>query len=113
MTGITRNTSDLPEPGFDESYEHLLSGPDCCAADSVSFHYVEGPEARALFRVREALLTNPHVTDHELKAMLMATWPDRSQVSFYSRGLPEKEADWVALMATLRKISTRATQADC
>lgn len=100
----------------DESYNIMLSGVDCCAADTVSFHYVEYRESRALFATREALLKNPHLTDHEVKALMMAEWPrDRKELGGYSRGLP-KESDtqgWKTLIEVVRKMSSRHTQREC
>lgn len=100
----------------DESYNTLLSGVDCCAADTISFHYVEYRESRALFATREALLKNPHMTNHEIKALMLAEWPrDFKEIGGYSRGLP-KESDteaWAPLIEVLRKISSRQTQREC
>lgn len=103
-------------PAFDESYEKLLPGEDCCAKTTISFHYVEAMEAHALFGVRDTLLKHPHLTDHELKALLNAEWPKkRSDLGIYSHGLPpsDDEDQWKQLLAVLRKISTRETQVDC
>ena len=103
-------------PGFSESYEEILAGEDCCSKTTVSFHYVDHMEARALFSVREALLTNPNIPDHELKALMHAEWPKEFRdIGAYSRGLPKEndEEGWAQLLAVLRKISTRETQVDC
>jgi hypothetical protein len=102
--------------GVDESYNTLLAGVDCCAQDTVSFHYVESMETKALFATREALLRNPHMTDLELKGMMIAEWPRRFEdVGGYSRGLPKEsdQGDWESLLHVLRKISSRHTQGDC
>lgn len=102
--------------GFDPSYEELLSGEECCARTSVSFHYVEASEARALFSVRNLLLSNPALTDHELRALMYAEWPRESKdLGPYSHGLPKPaDADgWSRLLAVIRKLSTRETQRDC
>jgi hypothetical protein len=99
---------------FDESYEKLLGGQDCCSKDTISFHYVESLETKALFSTRQALLVNPHMSDHELQSYMIATWPhDKVDLGFYSRGLPDDEGSWRDLLATVRKISTRVTQRDC
>lgn len=99
----------------DESYNTLLSGADCCARDTISFHYVEYMESRALFATREALLKNPHMTDHELMHMMIAEWPHtQKDVGGYSRGLPkEGEERWKPLLELMRKISSRHTQREC
>jgi hypothetical protein len=100
----------------DESYNTLLNGVDCCAADTISFHYVEYRESMALFATREAILENPHISDHDVKAMMLAEWPrERQEIGGYSRGLP-KENDtegWKSLIQVVRKISSRSTQRDC
>jgi hypothetical protein len=100
----------------DESYNTLLSGVDCCAQDTISFHYVEHLESRALFATRESLLENPHLTDHELKGLMLAEWPrDVKGIGGYSRGLPKEtdEASWKPLLKVMRKISSRQTQREC
>jgi len=102
--------------GFSSSYNTLLSGADCCAQDTISFHYVEFMESRALFATREALLENPHLTDHELKSLMMAEWPRKTKdVGYYSRGLPnENEFEgWMPLLNVVRKMSSRYTQREC
>jgi hypothetical protein len=104
--------------GFEESYETLLSGVDCCSMDTISFHYVEWKESKALFAIRGELLANPHLSDHELKSMLLKEWPSKDrpkEIGAYSQPLPSDDdvEAWQALLAVLRKISTRKTQRDC
>jgi hypothetical protein len=103
-------------PGTDESYNTLLDGVDCCAQDTISFHYVEYMEQRALFATREALLKHPKMSDHELKNTMMTEWPStQKEVGGYSRGLPkesEKEM-WDSLLQVMRSISSRHTQREC
>lgn len=100
----------------DISYNTLLDGEECCAADTISFHYVEYKESRALFATRAALLKNPHMTDHEIKAVMMAEWPkENKEIGGYSRGIPkDKDANgWKPLIEVIRKISSRSTQREC
>jgi hypothetical protein len=100
----------------DESYNTLLSGEDCCAQDTISFHYVEYMESRALTASREALLKNPHMTDHELKSIMLAEWPNQQKdVGGYSKALPKEsdKAEWEAILHVMRKISSRYTQGEC
>jgi len=100
----------------DETYDTLLSGVDCCSAETVSFHYVEYRESRALFATREALLENPHMTNHQIMSLMIAEWPrEFKEIGGYSRGLP-KEADsegWTQLIEVVRKLSSRHTQREC
>ena len=102
--------------GLKPSYNTLLPGADCCAQDTISFHYVEYMESRALFATREALLKNPHLSDHELKSTMIAEWPrQQKDVGGYSRGLP-KESDkkgWEPILKLMRKMSSRHTQREC
>ena len=49
--------------GFDTSYTTLLSGEDCCSGNTISFHYVEYMETRALYQIRKSLLQVPDMTD--------------------------------------------------
>ena len=107
---------DKLSSAFSPSYNTLLSGADCCSQDTVSFHYVEFMESRALFATREALLENPHLTDHELKNLMLAEWPqEKKEVGRYSRGLPKESDDggWRPLLKTVRKMSSRHTQREC
>jgi hypothetical protein len=100
----------------DDSYSTLLPGEDCCSMDTISFHYVEYMEARALFATREAVLKNPQMSDQELKDFMLKEWPkDRAEIGFYSAGLPKAkdEEKWTPLLQVVRKISTRRTQRDC
>ena len=102
--------------GFHPSYNKVLTGEDCCSMDTISFHYVESREAKALFAVLEQLLEHPHLSDHEVKLMMQAEWPNnKKEIGFYSKGLPndrDKEG-WKSLIATARKMSSRSTQRDC
>ena len=100
----------------DESYGTLLDGPDCCSYDTISFHYVEYKESRALFATRDALLKNPRMSDPELKALMTAEFPhENKEVGGYSRKLPKDDdgEGWKKLLQTMRKISTRQTQREC
>jgi hypothetical protein len=103
-------------PSADESYNSLLFGVDCCAQDTISFHYVEYMEQRAFFATREALLKHPKMSDHELKNTMMTEWPKtKNEIGGYSRGLPkesEKE-QWESLLQVMRAISSRHTQREC
>ena len=100
----------------DESYNTLLSGVDCCATDTISFHYVEYRESRALFATREALLKNPRMTDRAIKSLMTAEWPrDFKEIGGYSRGLPNEanSEGWTPLINIIRKLSSRHTQGEC
>ena len=103
--------------GFDESYSKLLTGEACCSAETISFHYVESLENRALFQIRKALLQNPSMEDEALKDLMIQQWPkDRSEVGFYSQVLPAKGKQpeaWKEIMAVLRKISRKELDLQC
>lgn len=102
--------------GADASYADLLVGEDCCAKTTVSFHYVETYEAKALFETRTHLLANPTISDRELKMFMQAKWPnDRKEVGHYSHQLPDhtNHDEWKPLLKTMRRISTRETQMYC
>jgi hypothetical protein len=102
--------------GFDESYSKVLFGTDCCSSETMSFHYVEHSEARALFHTREAILENPHLSDHDIKSIMIREWPkEKKEIGFYSQGLPSEEdqAAWNSLISVIRRISNRRTQLDC
>lgn len=102
--------------GFDASYSTLLSGEDCCSNDSISFHYVESNECKALFAVQNRLLEKPQTIDADLKDFMIQVWPtDRKEIGFYSHGLPEStnEVLWSPLLKTIRKMSVKKTQRDC
>lgn len=100
----------------DASYATLETGPDCCAAETVSFHYVERYENRALFAIRVQLRNDPHMTDQELQSIMMEQWPTQfSEIGGYSRGLPKVDdiKGWSQLMATVRKISVGSLDEYC
>jgi hypothetical protein len=103
--------------GFDESYGHLLKGEDCCSAETISFHYVEFLETRALFQIRKALLQNPSVSNSELQDMIIEKWPKEwGDLGGYSRGLPDPKQDtesWAAILAVFRKISLKEYDLQC
>jgi len=102
--------------GADASYATLLTGEECCAKSTISFHYVETHEAKALFATRERLLANPLMSDKELKSLMLAEWPkDKKDVGFYSHQLPDhaNHEEWKPLLKTMRRITMRETQREC
>jgi hypothetical protein len=102
--------------GFDPSYATLLQGPDCCSADTISFHYVEEKENRALFTIRHVVLNSRHISDADLKVLMLHQWPQiKGDIGAYSHGLPKEEDEkgWSDILNTIRKISTREMQGDC
>jgi hypothetical protein len=101
---------------FGSNYASLAVGPACCAADTLSFHYVNPAEGSALLAVRQALLQHGTLPDEALMSLMHAEWPHTADaLGAYSRGLPPNDdsAAWRDLLATLRKISSRGTQRDC
>lgn len=102
--------------GYDKSYTKLLAGEDCCAAETVSFHYVEYKECKALFETRKALLQTPDMANDKLKNLMIQLWPSEfKEIGGYSRGLPKttNEEAWRPLLAVMRKISRPVSNADC
>ena len=101
---------------FEASYKELLDGEDCCSMDSVSFHYLEAKETRAMYRARQFLVRNPRIPDSELRSHMSSLWPvDRKEAGFYSSPLPDEsdESDWHALLKVMRKISMKENQRYC
>jgi hypothetical protein len=106
----------MDELGYNKSYNTLLSGADCCAVGSVSFHYVEYKECRALFSTRQALLDNPNMNNDDLKDLMSKMWPTEFRdIGGYSRALPKPndEQSWDQLLAVVRKISQAVPEPDC
>jgi len=96
--------------GFDDSYAIVPAGEHCCSKETISFHYVEYSEAKALFHVRQELLDRPSITDAELKEIVIKEWPkDWKLLGGYSKPLPkdEDQTSWAALITVLRNISSR------
>lgn len=117
---IDKHTTEVAHKiGTSDTYATMLTGEDCCAPTTVSFHYVEYLESKALFATREKLLEQPSITDHELKEFMMLEWPKKKKdIGFYSRPLPapdklEGDDGWAAILKVMRKISTRETQRNC
>lgn len=101
---------------FPPSYKELLSGEDCCSMDSISFHYIEAKEARAMYKTRQFLLRNPRIPELDLKYRMASLWPaDHKEAGFYSAALPEENdhQNWRALLKVMRKISMKENQCYC
>lgn len=62
--------------------EELQPGLGCCAADTVSFHYVEADLARMLHR---ALHLSPAERAALTPEQLLAQWPTSAQIGGYCR----------------------------
>lgn len=93
---------------LDLSEHENLFGDDCCSDNTVSFHYVEHLETRALYETRKALLANPKMSDEELKMFMIQVWPSNpSDMGGYSRALPK--ADEVVLWATVLRVMRRVS----
>ena len=84
-------------------YENLF-GKQCCSKNTVTFHYIESYESRALFATRNALLENPHMTNDALKTIMIQQWPQ--DVGGYSHALPDPNSElWETILYVMRKIS--------
>ena len=95
--------------GFNGSYAAVQAGEACCAKETITFHYVEALEAKALFHIRQQVLNRPRISDAELKAAMINKWPsEQSALGPYSRPLPGNEDtdSWRVLLIVLRWIST-------
>ena len=87
---------------------YLPEGVDCCSSQTISFHYVEYTEAKALYDVRRRMCESM-VSDRELKVMMEEVWPrERGKLGFYARALPDSDNDvqWSQILAVMRKISS-------
>jgi hypothetical protein len=94
-------------PGFDDSYQHSVrAGGECCSSESISFHYVEYAEARALHSILHSLLQNP-LDDWELQQALRRRWPTKD-LGGYSKPLPEGDSV-KQVLEVLRKIAMPST----
>jgi hypothetical protein len=102
--------------GADDSYAKPLFGEDCCAKTTLTFHYVEFMECKALFDTRQKLLGNPSISDAELKQFMVSKWPkSMNEIGGYSRALPgdTDTAVWETLLKVVRKISLQENQSKC
>lgn len=107
------NLSD--HEGFSPDYAVLRSGPECCSVRTITFHYVEHAETRALFRTLRTLREDPSLRngddgDDKLRKLVRSAWPnngDKGWIGGYSAPLPkdDDEETWTSLVAVLRKLS--------
>ena len=91
-------------------HQHMpLKGVDCCSPNTVSFHYGESKETRALYEVRGLLKSNAIITDEDLKEKMISLWPQGKDLGRFSHGLPQDSEtdDWDNLIAVLRRISNQ------
>ena len=98
--------------GVDNVHHHKpQDGALCCSASTVSFHYVEAAESLALWKVLETVHSNPTMSTEEIKELMENTWPvGRSELGFYSHGLPAPNSDrwWNGIVDVVRKIGITA-----
>jgi hypothetical protein len=95
--------------GEDETYHHeLQKGEACCSSNTVSFHYVEHAETRALWATLEAIRRNPEIKDEMLQQFMISHWPqEKKDVGGYAQHLPplEKKDTWSDLLHVVRNIA--------
>lgn len=98
--------------GVDNVHHHKpQDGVMCCSPSSVSFHYVEGPESLALWKILETVHSKPTMRTEEIMSMMIEVWPvGRENLGFYAHGLPApKSSDlWDDIVEVVRKIATAA-----
>jgi len=99
----------------DPSYATVPIGEDCCAPTTATFHYVEDLECRALYKVRQLLLSQDIVSDEELQRTMISVWPKNPNELGRSKPLPDADnkEDWEPLLETIRKISKKDTGVTC
>lgn len=89
-------------------HQHMpLHGTNCCSEDTVSFHYVEHAETRALYEAREKLKKNKDMSDDELKSLMISMWPTGKDTGAYAHSLPiaSKTDEWSTIISVFRTIS--------
>ena len=94
--------------GVDGVHHHKpQSGSMCCSQSTVSFHYVEGAECLALWKVLE-VVHEATMTDAQIQSLMSDVWPmGRQNLGFYSHGLPHGMPDsWNGVVEVVRKIAT-------
>ena len=97
--------------GEDNVYHHRLQkGEDCCSPNSVSFHYVEHAETRALWATLEQVSKNPGISDLHLQQYMVEQWPKaKSDIGGYAHNLPpmHKKDVWSNLLQVVKNIAPR------
>jgi len=99
----------------------LPSGIDCCGTYTVSFHYVEGNEARILYEITRWIVAQKRKgfseIDVDTEKMVRQMWPStQKSLGFYAHQLPaENSVEWKQFLHVLWDISTipSAPFADC
>lgn len=102
--------------GVDERYHHKLQhGAQCCAKDTISFHYVEAAESLAFWEVMQKVRQTVQMTDGEMKKIMFDAWPkDKEGLGGYSHGLPSiRLAVWNDILNVLRRISPGVAPPSC
>jgi hypothetical protein len=95
--------------GEDKVHHHKpQDGAMCCSSSTVSFHYVEGAESLALWKVLETVHSNPTMSTGEIKDFMKEVWPSQQKIlGFYSHGLPAPNSFgwWNGIVEVVRKIA--------
>lgn len=96
--------------GDDNKYHHKLQkGEMCCSSDTVSFHYVEYAETRALWATLQMVRSNPDVDDEMLQQYMITHFPqDKKDIGAYAYHLPavEESDTWFDLLKVVRNIAS-------
>ena len=98
---------------FSSDYQNVFGEDDTidsCSIDTISFHYVECHETKALYYIRQYLINRPSLSDKDLKRIIQNKWPDNKEngwIGGYAKPLPRDDdiENWNAIVKTFRKIS--------
>ena len=98
--------------GVDKVHHHKpQDGAMCCSSSTITFHYVEGPENLALWKILEAVHSEPTITTDKIIKLMIEIWPVRKhELGFYSHSLPTPDSKgwWNEIVEVVRKIAIEA-----
>jgi len=91
--------------GKDSRFSHLpRQDKNCCASNTISFHYVEYLESIALYQTLKSLQNNTITTDLSLKQFMTKNWP--TNPGGYSHKLPGSNDEiWEEILHVVKDIA--------